>query len=91
MLILNELFSGVIVLLNGEGNYGNTEIYKGKKTIRALKLKVTKERSGGDRWCRVFIEDRGFIDKLTGHISFSEYDLDRMEFTGDRRSFDIKK
>lgn len=58
--------SGVQKLLNnaenidicsGEGDGpGMTEIYKGKKTIRALLQRITKETCHGDRWCTVYID-----------------------------------
>jgi hypothetical protein len=42
-----------IVILSGEGTGGGfAEVYKGKRTSRAIKLRLTKERCGGDRWAK---------------------------------------
>lgn len=54
-----------IQILSGEGDYGNFELYTGKRTVRAIKLRLTKERCGGDRWARALIychdADGGYI------------------------------
>lgn len=44
-----------IKILSGEGDYGNFEIYTGKRTPRAIKMRLTKERCGGDRWARALV------------------------------------
>jgi len=41
-----------IFITAGEGEIGTTKLYTGKRTIRALKLRLTKERCKGDRWAR---------------------------------------
>lgn len=43
---------GDMVIVSGEGEQGSVEIYKGKRTPRAIKARLTKERSHGDRWAR---------------------------------------
>ena len=35
----------------GEG-FGTTEIYDGKRTIRAIKMRLTRERCGEARWAK---------------------------------------
>ena len=66
-----------IKILSGEGDYGNFEIYTGKRTPRAIKMRLTKERCGGDRWARalVYSHSNGYYDIY--------YDLE----TGDAKSF----
>jgi hypothetical protein len=45
-----------IEIISGEGERGTSETYEGKKTVRAIKMRLTKERCGGDRWARVEID-----------------------------------
>ncbi len=33
-----------IRIVSGEGEVGTTEIYNGKRTVRAIKMRLTKER-----------------------------------------------
>lgn len=40
-----------IQIVSGEGEQGKVETYNGKRTVRALKSRITKECCGGDRWC----------------------------------------
>jgi hypothetical protein len=42
-----------IEIVSGEGEIGTVEDYEGKRTIRAIKARLTKERCGGDRWAFV--------------------------------------
>ena len=44
-----------IHITSGEGELGTTEIYTGKRTERAIKLRLARERCGGDRWARAEI------------------------------------
>jgi hypothetical protein len=39
-----------IEIISGEGEQGTVEDYEGKRTERAIKMRLTKERCGGDRW-----------------------------------------
>lgn len=39
-----------VLILSGEGEVGTYEKYEGKRTERALKSRLTKERCNGDRW-----------------------------------------
>lgn len=39
-------------IVSGEGAVGGSEVYTGKRTIRALKSRLTRERCNGDRWAR---------------------------------------
>ena len=41
-----------IRIVSGEGAIGRSEAYTGKRTIRALKSRLTRERCNGDRWAR---------------------------------------
>ena len=47
-----------IRIVSGEGAVGASEIYSGKRTIRAIKMRLTKERCGGDRWANAAIAHR---------------------------------
>ncbi len=45
-----------IHIVSGEGTGpGTVELYTGKRTERAIKMRLTKERCGGDRWARASI------------------------------------
>jgi len=46
-----------LIILSGEGNVGVSEQYTGKRTVRAIMSRLTRERCGGDRWARVDTED----------------------------------
>jgi hypothetical protein len=41
-----------IFIVSGEGDGGtyHRELYTGKRTQRAIKARLTRERCGGDRW-----------------------------------------
>ena len=41
-----------IRIVSGEGEVGTIETYNGKRTLRAIKMRLTKERCGGDRWAK---------------------------------------
>jgi hypothetical protein len=61
-----------IRIVSGEGEVGTTEIYNGKRTVRAIKMRLTKERHSGDRWANAEVfshsNDFGdvFVDVETG-------------------------
>jgi hypothetical protein len=61
-----------IMIVSGEGENGAVEIYSGKRTIRAIKMRLTKERCHGDRWAKSKVyshsNDYGdvFVDVETG-------------------------
>ena len=42
-----------LYIVSGEGNLGTVEDYTGKRTARAVKARLTRERCGGDRWARI--------------------------------------
>lgn len=44
-----------IRIVSGEGEVGTSETYNGKRTIRAIKMRLTKERCGGDRWAKALV------------------------------------
>ena len=44
-----------IHIISGEGENGTVEVYEGKRTDRAIKMRLTKERCQGDRWARASI------------------------------------
>lgn len=44
-------------IVSGEGENGSAADYTGKKTVRAIKARLTRERSAGDRWARVDTHD----------------------------------
>lgn len=41
-----------IRIVSGEGAVGSSDVYTGKRTIRAIKSRLTRERCNGDRWAR---------------------------------------
>jgi hypothetical protein len=62
-----------IRIVSGEGEIGHAESYAGKRTLRAIKLRLARERRGGDRWARVSVyshnvsaEDEVWVDVETG-------------------------
>jgi hypothetical protein len=44
--------TATIRIVSGEGAVGTAEAYTGKRTVRALKARLTKECCNGDRWAR---------------------------------------
>jgi hypothetical protein len=68
------LTSKRIIILSGEGETGEIEEFTGKKTARAIKSRLTRERAGGDRWAMAlqFVENHGtndlFEDLETGAL-----------------------
>jgi hypothetical protein len=44
-----------IRIVSGEGEIGHIEPYTGKRTIRAIKLRLARERRGGARWARASV------------------------------------
>jgi hypothetical protein len=47
-----KLSEGEIAIISGEGEIGSAVIYRGKRTQRALRARLTRERCNGDRWAR---------------------------------------
>ena len=47
--------SGKILILSGEGIQGTFEEYRGKRTERALGMKLKKDSCHGDRWAKAYI------------------------------------
>ena len=46
-----------IEIVSGDGDgAGVAEIFEGKRTLRALRMRLTMERCQGDRWARVEID-----------------------------------
>jgi hypothetical protein len=41
-----------IRIISGEGEIGTVERYSGKRSERAIKLRLSRERCNGDRWAR---------------------------------------
>mgnify|MGYP001073364484 CR=1 FL=1 len=41
-----------IRIVSGEGTVGSSDVYTGKRTVRAIKSRLTRERCNGDRWAR---------------------------------------
>lgn len=41
-----------IRIVSGEGTVGGSDVYTGKRTVRAIKSRLTRERCNGDRWAR---------------------------------------
>lgn len=47
-----------IKIISGEGENGTVENYTGKRTARAVKARLTKERCNGDRWAILELDGR---------------------------------
>lgn len=64
MTVTKLIETNEIRIVSGEGEVGTTEIYNGKRTLRAIKMRLTKERCGGDRWAKakVFSHSNGYGD-----------------------------
>jgi hypothetical protein len=45
-----------IQIVSGEGEVGTVEPYTGRRTVRALKARLTRERCKGDRWAYAQID-----------------------------------
>ncbi len=45
-----------IKIVSGEGVQGTVEDYEGKRTERAICMRLAKEESGGDRWAYARID-----------------------------------
>jgi hypothetical protein len=81
LVALVEKKNNKIQILSGEGDCGNFEIYTGKRTMRAIKMRLTKERCGGDRWARAMVFSHTVHDAY-GFCDDIYYDLE----TGDGES-----
>lgn len=68
--------TNLIRIVSGEGEVGSSKTYDGKRTIRAIKMRLTKERCSGDRWARAKVfshsNDYGdvFVDVKTAEYCF---------------------
>ena len=49
-----------IEIVSGEGELGTVEEYNGKRTERAICMRLAKEESGGDRWAFAKIDGRRY-------------------------------
>ena len=47
-----------IEIVSGEGENGTRGLYTGKRTVAAIQRHLTKERSSGDRWAVLIIDDQ---------------------------------
>ena len=47
-----------IIIVSGEGEGpGMQEVYRGARTMRALRRRLTTERCNGDRWARAVTDE----------------------------------
>jgi hypothetical protein len=44
-------------VVSGEGEQGTREAYTGKRSVKAVLSRLTRERCGGDRWARIETAD----------------------------------
>ncbi len=56
MSIQSVIETANIRIVSGEGEQGTIEPYTGDRTAQAIKLRLEKERCGGDRWARAEYE-----------------------------------
>jgi hypothetical protein len=50
--ITDVIATAPLRIVSGEGVQGGIETYTGTRTERALKMRLTRERCGGQRWAR---------------------------------------
>ena len=67
--IANLIATSRIVIAAGEGDVLTKRDYTGKRTMRAIKMALTKERCGGDRNAKCFVMDGD-----------AELDIDTMQY-----------
>ena len=60
-----------ILIQSGEGETGTVEVYSGKRTSRAIKTRLTKERACGDRWAKAWILSH---DNADGQEVYRDFD-----------------
>lgn len=79
--LLNKHF-GTIVIHSGEGEEGVFEEYTGKRTARAIKSRLSRERCNGYRWAAAYIYLHGsdfgavYMDLEDGELKhISEEDI----------------
>lgn len=62
-----------ILIFSGEGIRGTWERYFGARTQKALRNKLSRERSGGDRWASAWIDlGNGTYGQLGGDLETIE-------------------
>lgn len=62
---INKLIEkNAILIVSGEGETGTSQAYTGKRTVRAIKMRLNKERCGGGRWAmaKVYSHSNAFGD-----------------------------
>lgn len=73
-----------VLIFSGEGENGTYEEYTGKRSARAIKSALTRERCSGDRWASLWISgDDDYADD-----TYLEVDETNMDLTGDMRTID---
>jgi general stress protein YciG len=77
-----DITKGRIAIFSGEGEVGSWSEYTGKRTERALKAKLTRERSHGDRWAYAYIET-DMMDKYTGLTAYMEIHWEKDQYDND--------
>jgi hypothetical protein len=73
MIALTEYADIYIVSGEGEGR-GHVEKYNGKRTMRAIKSRLTRERCSGDRWARAeFCAGENEYGEIRINVETGEY------------------
>ncbi len=52
--LINNIDSQILIV-SGEGEQGSSTIYNGKRTERAIQMRLTRERCHGDRWAKALV------------------------------------
>lgn len=56
MLMQKAIENAKILIISGEGEGpGIVEVFEGKRTLRAIKMRLARERCGGQRWARAVV------------------------------------
>jgi hypothetical protein len=58
-----DITRGDMIILAGEGDQGRYHRYYGKRTHRAIRAALTREREHGARWARLWIENIDVTDE----------------------------
>ena len=55
--IVAKLPNAVLEIASGEGDGpGTVETYTGKRTVRAIKARISRESCNGDRYCYLLVD-----------------------------------
>jgi len=71
-----------VLIFSGEGERGIWEVFTGRRTIKAIKARLSRERCGGDRWAGAW------FPREYKHI-YDRFDMDTGEILDTREVDDL--